>query len=380
MGIRILRLLNARSKQEVASNKEIVEIVSLLQEQNTSIAHDHKESVLESAKRHEEVIAAILMLKDGSSRSITPWQVSSETLNSGHGSSGSRPALKLRQRKPDDATSRELAPGLSIADSPSVRKRVLDCLWLRAIDERRQNVAAAHRKTFEWIFHDPVANGKPWSNFLQWLETGQRCYWINGKAGSGKSTLMKNICDEKRTCEALKLWAGDQESLMSSFFFWHAGLSLQRSQVGLMRSLLFSVLSKYQELIPVLLPGICRGMLRGHAEDLGEPTMTELQAAFRNLSIEARWMKICFFIDGIDEYDSDHNEIADVCVNLSNSTNIKFVLSSRPIPACVGAFKNCARLRLQDSYARRYKNIYRRQTWESSVDDESRRTRRCTCY
>ncbi|KAI0126414.1 hypothetical protein BJ170DRAFT_733728 [Xylariales sp. AK1849] len=36
-----------------------------------------------------------------------------------------------------------------------------------------------------------------WDNFLHWLESGEHVYWIGGKPGSGKSTLMKYIvCDD----------------------------------------------------------------------------------------------------------------------------------------------------------------------------------------
>ena len=46
----------------------------------------------------------------------------------------------------------------------------------------------AHKETFKWIFDKSGDKLRPWSNCVRWLEKGSRTYWINGKAGSGKST------------------------------------------------------------------------------------------------------------------------------------------------------------------------------------------------
>ncbi len=40
--------------------------------------------------------------------------------------------------------------------------------------------------------------------------------------------------------------------------------------------------------------------------------------------------------------------IADLLKEVATSTKVKCVLSSRPLPAFVGAFKHCPNLRLQD--------------------------------
>jgi len=49
---------------------------------------------------------------------------------------------------------------------------------------------------------------------------GQDIYWINGKAGSGKSTLTKFICEHDKTNEALRTWAALNEVQILSYFFW----------------------------------------------------------------------------------------------------------------------------------------------------------------
>jgi predicted ribosome quality control (RQC) complex YloA/Tae2 family protein len=43
---------------------------------------------------------------------------------------------------------------------------------------------------------------------LNWISSGARIFHISGKLGSGKSTLMKYLCDHDRTKSLLKEWAG----------------------------------------------------------------------------------------------------------------------------------------------------------------------------
>ena len=100
-----------------------------------------------------------------------------------------------------------------------LRKRILDSLYFPEINVRQEDIKKAHKKTFEWIYDETGADLGPWSNFTQWLEEGQATYWISGKAGSGKSTLMNMMYQDQRTINALKVWAGAAELLTPTFFF-----------------------------------------------------------------------------------------------------------------------------------------------------------------
>lgn len=232
-----------------------------------------------------------------------------------------------------------------------VLKKVLDCLYFRQMTDRLEEITLVHRKTFAWIFCNPSAEHKPWSNFVDWLEHGTGCYWIGGKAGSGKSTLMKYIHRDVRTRRALEIWAGKKRLVIPSFFFWNLGSSLQKTQKGLLRSLLFDLLNQHQELIPSLFPGLCRTIATHGENDLAEPSFIELKNAFTNLArLKSDSLAVCFFIDGIDEYDGDHEELIELLDSISSpsSSHVKVVLSSRPIPACVAAFSGYAKLYLHD--------------------------------
>lgn len=45
---------------------------------------------------------------------------------------------------------------------------------------------------------------------------------------------MKFISDHNKTRDALSCWAGEQKLFIASFYFWNAGVDMQKSQLGLL--------------------------------------------------------------------------------------------------------------------------------------------------
>ena len=131
-------------------------------------------------------------------------------------------------------------------------KNLLESLHFPEIHARQEGIEEAHKKTFSWIFEKPRDHGQPWHDFVHWLESGHGTYWISGKAGCGKSTLMNLICQDPRTNAALRVWSGTSEVLLPKFFFWNAGTELQKSSRGLFRSIIYQIMEKTPELMPVL--------------------------------------------------------------------------------------------------------------------------------
>ena len=104
--------------------------------------------------------------------------------------------------------------------SESRENGILRWLDFRQIFWRYESVETAYSKTYEWIYNTPTAHNK-WSDFLLHLQQDQSTpYFISGKAGSGKSTLMKFIYDNLRTRTALERWARASELMRLHFFFW----------------------------------------------------------------------------------------------------------------------------------------------------------------
>ena len=202
---------------------------------------------------------------------------------------------------------------------------------------RYDAVAETYESTYQWIFRSYRKQSnqqRPQVDFTDWLEHGAGIFWISGKAGSGKSTLMKFICDRRDTQLRLQDWAGQAILVTASHFFWNAGASLQKSQVGLLRALCFEILRCCPSLSHVLCKERWEENTRSSsAEDSW--SLHELAKVIARLKPEVlqavgRSYCFCFFIDGLDEYEGDHAEIVSIMQDLSASPNIKICVSSRP--------------------------------------------------
>lgn len=146
-----------------------------------------------------------------------------------------------------------------------VTKKVLNMLAFDSIRDRFEGIDEAHENTFGWIFQHstPTMMGDEAqvpASFTKWLAEQPGVYWINGKAASGKSTLMKYILAHPDTPRHLSSWAASADPadslrlLFASFFFWASGTKEQRSQSGLLRSILYELLIQEPKLVPAVFP------------------------------------------------------------------------------------------------------------------------------
>lgn len=114
---------------------------------------------------------------------------------------------------------------------------------------------------------------------------------------------------------------------------------MQKSSVGLLRSLLYQISREHPEI----------AVLPGRNEPLPDWTEKRLgkifQSITRGLSSSYR---MCFFIDGLDEVSGDQDALITIIQELIQNVNIRVVLSSRPYPTFDRAFSSGAKLRLQD--------------------------------
>ena len=272
---------------------------------------------------------------------------------------------KLHSISRDDRRSRDVAltesmSGLatkldklfSFGSKLSAEHMILESLRYKRMADRHEKIVDAHPKTFEWIYRDYVSEEKARHGriFVDWLAHGNGVFWIRGKAGSGKSTLMKFLSHHEETERVLKSWSGQQQLVVASFYFWYAGTDLQKSQEGLLQSLVYEILSKCPELISVSVPQRWKCCLRNQPSS-SDWTRSELATALKNLTL-GRMLprRFCFFIDGLDEYYRDHRELLGLIQCFRNSEDIKICLSSRPWNVFEVAFGNgiCPQLRLED--------------------------------
>ena len=229
----------------------------------------------------------------------------------------------------------------------NIFQSVRDALHFRFIHQRQETITDAHKDTFEWIWKAAGNHGR-WDNVSEWLKPGSGCYWISGKAGSGKSCLMRYVMHDQRTSSCLQQWASPDSLIVGSFYFWYAGTPLQKTYTGLLQSLLYAVLGAKPGLALHIFPDICRQLRNKRLRRKLDISEDELRVGFARLQNNVpKGVKICFIIDGIDEYIGDHNQVCDLLTR-SKSESIKYLISSRPIPACIDRLSAYPKLRLQD--------------------------------
>jgi hypothetical protein len=235
-----------------------------------------------------------------------------------------------------------------------IKFRILESLSFSTMTSRFDEVSEAYDNTFNWIFYDSTTQQRPWSSFRDWLIYGRGVYWVNGKAGSGKSTLMRHIVDDPRIQQYLLQWAQERPLSKARFFFWNSGSQEQKSQAGLLRALLYEVLDQHSELIPVVFPGawarLYTNCVRSMPSVVVESwSLSKLMTGFKILvNQDIVPLNICLFIDGLDEYEGDHEDMAELFKAVTSSKRIKACISSRPWNVFEECFKTCPGLRLQD--------------------------------
>ncbi|KAI9147598.1 hypothetical protein HJFPF1_12627 [Paramyrothecium foliicola] len=213
---------------------------------------------------------------------------------------------------------------VSHCDQWKQAENILRSLHYTQISERRSDIKVAHRQTFSWSLSEEK------TSLGTWLREEKGIFWIKGKAGSGKSTLMKYLMgdQEPRTRMLLEEWAQGQELLMASHFFWGPGTKLQCDINGLFRALLFQILLQYPQLIHEVCP---KRAAKGTFQYLESWTTEELHTCFTHLSGLPRLpAKICLFIDGLDEFHGDLNDLVSLIQALACSDSIKICVASRP--------------------------------------------------
>ena len=222
--------------------------------------------------------------------------------------------------------------------------RVLRSLFFDKIETRFDAIKDAHQGTFAWIFERNLGlDERKWSDFIEWLENSESTYWIEGKAGAGKSTLMRYIYTHEKTKHALHRPNDQQGPLMVGYFLWESTSDpLQHTTIGLLRALLYQIVKK--------LPDTAWKVVTEDSSLIQNWTERALRLSLKTV-IESisRSILCCLFVDGLDELQDDVVLVAELIEELSKIPNVKICVSSRPYNTEINIiFRHCPKLRMQD--------------------------------
>ena len=238
-------------------------------------------------------------------------------------------------------------------------ERIIKSLQFDEWRRRFTDVLKSHPRTFDWMLRTPNDEGSstpgkrtsslrtkevdvlpsevpPPTNFEHWLRYENGLYWISGKAGSGKSTLMKYLTKHQIVQQCLQAWAGPNiKSVPIPWFFWNAGSPIQRSREGLFRSLLLQIFRRLPCLMPIACPDRwSNDFFIDEFDDFDELSEVFYAVASQKLST----FRLCIFIDGLDEYEGGPEEVIEVLRRIKTSDVLKICASSRPWPEFQTAF------------------------------------------
>lgn len=176
---------------------------------------------------------------------------------------------------------------------PSVVEAALESLMFEEMDARYLTIdASLAPSSCRWLLDR--------EEYKKWQDIGSISehhgfLWIKGKAGAGKSTLMKFAFNN---AEKTRL----EDQTIVSFFFNARGAPIERSLIGMYRALLYQILHK----IPRLRHLLCKKRtLSAQSQDWSLGVLRSVfQDVIENLALDHL---ICY-VDALDECTEDDVE------------------------------------------------------------------------
>ncbi|KAG6355404.1 hypothetical protein INS49_003366 [Diaporthe citri] len=196
-----------------------------------------------------------------------------------------------------------------------------------------------NKDSFEWLFSNQVP-------FTRWLSDDggkyDAIFWITGKPGSGKSTLMRFALEDSRT---MSLQRSKSKHYPMAYFFHLRGKSLvQKSLRGMLMELLYQILQQYPRSFELISPIFLNLKRLNQSWDIQSLSQAILHIPHIPPAVSGRRDRITLFIDALDENQKqdDNNTLLDIFDSLIRTYRsvrdkpdapvLKICLASRPWP------------------------------------------------
>jgi hypothetical protein len=189
-------------------------------------------------------------------------------------------------------------------------------------------VVPSFAKTFDWIWDDSAA-------FKDWIKNGSGVFWITGKPGSGKSTLMRYLVLNPKLRESVQRidTAHLTEPIIASHFFEfdkNVIPPLARTKEGMLRAILWQIMRQSPQLLRFALPDY--SAMKQQRKTISW-TSTTLETIFRSVVSSPDLPPTFIFVDALDEFPGEHHRsIAEFLesVSFDMTKDCRLVLASRP--------------------------------------------------
>ncbi|KAH0562181.1 hypothetical protein GP486_003125 [Trichoglossum hirsutum] len=174
---------------------------------------------------------------------------------------------------------------------------------------RKQEADDAHPDTCRWILQH--------HSYKTWMSREHGLLWIKGKPGAGKSTLMAFIYKNFEASPSCGL------HLRLNFFFHGRGITLQKTPIGMFRSLLHQLYTQIPAVREPVRDAFKEKDYAGEAGKAWEWQLKELQDLFFDAVVGAsKLRRITIFVDALDEAGAEvANELAYYFHRLNDSSN-----------------------------------------------------------
>lgn len=214
----------------------------------------------------------------------------------------------------------------NLADFADAEKSYLRSLWFSGMGSRHAKIEGPCPDTTKWLFEHHTY--QKWQMPIQtW--TAHNLLWLKGNPGTGKSVLLKEACRQTSIVEA------PNQHPVAAFFFNAKGHKLEQNPIGMLRSLLYQLLTQNRRYL--------RKLSHAAAEiavlSIGSPdpeyawNLDNLQDTLKTLLSDVSSGTATIFVDALDECSAeDIRRQTAFWLDLPETTRARVCISCRHFP------------------------------------------------